>query len=400
MKLQRSALGVFFIVSLGCSGELRPLNSVEGAGQGGAGGEPSVAGAGAGGSAGGGASGAAGSGGASGSAGAGASGADAGTGGAGAPSTGGESGGSSAGTGGGAGAGSGGSAGEPALPVGAPCNASTGTGCDARQFCIDVQLDECDADSGTDCAGYCANAVPRRDLLATCHDGFCPEETTCFPDPAEPERAFCLEATTACDSSTPCAAGFVCDPSGNCVPERVACSGAVLCPINVAACPPGYVHSVIDDCYGPCVPLETCGCTRDADCSASASCDRLAGRCVVPAAPEPRCLVPYEGGRCDARFLVFAFGNGGCQEREHGGCPTNDNLFSTLEECRARCEGEPLPNGCADGEVVARICLACGPAGGCGYQGLACAQPCDDTTECATQGFRCGGGFCQAALCD
>jgi hypothetical protein len=175
----------------------------------------------------------------------------------------------------------------------------------------------------------------------------------------------------------------------------------LLCPINGPACPPGYAHSFIDDCWGPCVPLETCGCTRDADCpEATASCDRLNGRCVVPAAPEPRCLVPFDGGACDALIPVFAFINGGCYETEYGGCPRNDNLFTTLEECRARCEGEPIPNGCDDGEVLARICPRCGNAGGCDHYRLACAQPCDETTQCKTKGFSCAGGFCQVTLCD
>jgi hypothetical protein len=284
--------------------------------------------------------------------------------------------------------------------VGAPCNSSTGTGCDARQFCIDVEYDDCDADSGTDCAGYCANAVPRRQLPANCDEGFCPEELTCLPDPAEPERSFCLEGTALCDSSTPCAEGFVCDPLSRCVPEKVACTGTVLCPAIASDCPPGYARSFIDDCYGPCVPLETCGCTRDADCpEATASCDRSSGRCVVPAAPEPRCLLPYDGGRCDGNFRIFAFVNGGCREMQHGGCSRNDNVFGTLEECRARCEGEPIPNGCGDGEVLARICLACGDLGGCAHQQLACTQPCDETTACEGLGFSCAGGLCQVAMC-
>jgi hypothetical protein len=52
MKRQRSVHGVPFFVFLGCSSELRPLNSVEDAGKGGAGGDSSGAGSGAGGSAG------------------------------------------------------------------------------------------------------------------------------------------------------------------------------------------------------------------------------------------------------------------------------------------------------------------------------------------------------------
>jgi hypothetical protein len=51
-----------------------------------------------------------------------------------------------------------------------------------------------------------------------------------------------------------CEAGAICDAS------------KVLCKTLAPQCPTGQVPSVARTCWGPCVPLESCGCTVAADC--------------------------------------------------------------------------------------------------------------------------------------
>jgi hypothetical protein len=291
-------------------------------------------------------------------------------------------------------------AGEAGVPVGALCNSSDGEGCGARQFCIDAVNDDCPPDSEGTCAGFCAEPAPRAGLVTTCSEGTCPEEFSCVVDPVEPARRFCT-GTRECDASTPCASGFVCGAEGVCAPHKVACTGTVLCPAIVAPCPAGYTHSIVDECFGPCVPVESCGCASDFDCvDRAASCDRVAGRCVIPKAPEPRCALPYETGDCLAAMPVFAFVDGRCQPQTYGGCGGNDNRFWSIEECRARCEGQPVPEDCPEGHVLKHVCLECGPGGGCLKQQTICAEICDaETNECSTSGFNCYEGTCQAGPC-
>ena len=117
-----------------------------------------------------------------------------------------------------------------------------------------------------------------------------------------------------------------------------------------------------------------------------------------PPLPEA-CLLPFEGGECDGSFPVFTFADGACQKTIYGGCGGNDNRFFNIEQCLSTCEQRPSVNACPDGRVEREICIACGDVGGCGQKLVACAQPCDDQTECDTRSFGCFDGFCQQTRC-
>lgn len=119
--------------------------------------------------------------------------------------------------------------------------------------------------------------------------------------------------------------------------------------------------------------------------------------------PEPlpdRCSLPFDPGNCEGLISAYAFVDGGCQEMVWGGCGGNANLFHSIEECLNACELRPAANACADGRVEREICVACGPAGGCGEKLLACAQPCDTETKCASKYFACFDGVCQQTQCE
>jgi hypothetical protein len=53
------------------------------------------------------------------------------------------------------------------------------------------------------------------------------------------------------------------------------------------------------------------------------------------------CSLPLETGSCNAYFPSFGFSqaDGNCQPFVYGGCQGNDNRFSTLAECEAKCGG-------------------------------------------------------------
>jgi hypothetical protein len=116
-------------------------------------------------------------------------------------------------------------------------------------------------------------------------------------------------------------------------------------------------------------------------------------------APE-LCSLPFEVGPCDAAIRVYAAVDGSCEARTYGGCEGNENRFSTLEECLATCEGRPDPYDCPEGRARATICIACGPAGGCGERLEACAQPCNYESDCTDSGFGCTDGVCQLTFCE
>lgn len=111
------------------------------------------------------------------------------------------------------------------------------------------------------------------------------------------------------------------------------------------------------------------------------------------------CSLLFDPGTCDALISVFAFIDGTCQKATYGGCDGNANRFSSLEQCQSVCELRPSVNRCNDGRVEREICLGCGPVGGCGEKLLACAQPCDAETACASQSFVCSDGVCQQTRC-
>lgn len=239
-------------------------------------------------------------------------------------------------------AGSGGSGGHELLP----CNSSNGSGCAENEVCLDDESDTCWPVTGTDCSGYCAELLP---------------------------------------------------PSG--CETLSQCTGTVTCPALPGTCPSGQVQSIVDDCYGPCVPVDCCACATDFDCQLSdATCDAASGRCVVPAAPEPRCLLPFDAGPCDGAQRVFAYVGEHCEERVYGLCDGNDNRFATLEECLRRCEGMPQEHECPPDRSPQVTCLACGAGGGCVETATVCAKACEAPEDC-DQGLACSQGFCGVNFC-
>jgi hypothetical protein len=55
---------------------------------------------------------------------------------------------------------------------------------------------------------------------------------------------------------------------------------------------------------------------------------------------------------------------------------------------------------CPDGQVKRSVCIACGPAGGCGERAEQCAMPCTTSTDCnGTPLTFCSDGVCQAGGC-
>lgn len=296
------------------------------------------------------------------------------------------------------------------------CSSSLGTGCLNGAVCAD-DPDGCDPRLADDCSGKCFQPL-RNPVCAGLGGGIpCPDELACVPNPRDyrgtDPTGICVGKglLNSCGEIKACHEDFLClggalpvDGPGHCAPDGVACVGPITCDIaELVACPPGYVHSNIEACTGPCVPIDTCGCTGDSDCPASSVCDRLTRRCAeLPGRqwqPAARCLQPFDPGTCDANFAVFAFVDGACVERSFGGCDGNENRFYTLEECLSSCEGRPFPNSCPDGRTPEVACLECGPAGGCSKSFSVCAKACAANADCAGGNLSCAQGICQMVGC-
>jgi hypothetical protein len=228
---------------------------------------------------------------------------------------------------------------EPTLT---PCNSSDGTGCAAGEVCTVIQSNLCIPSLHPDCVGYCAPTLP----ASTCEGGLAKCGTN-----------------TLCDKPSP------------------------------GPCPLGQRRSFVNDCYGPCVPADCCACEVEEDChpSEDLTCDRQTDRCVVPAAPAPRCFLPINTGPCEPPPIYrIAFINGACQETVT--CGDIEPLFFTLAECLRHCEGLPQQGACPEGHVAAELCLACGVVGGCASSGTVCAESCVTNDDCES-------GSCHESVC-
>ena len=241
--------------------------------------------------------------------------------------------------------GSGGSAGEgdtdttPRL-----CSSLGGDGCDAGELCLDITTDACVPELADGCPGYCTPTVPPTD---------------------------CALAQ---------------------------CMGTVTCPALPPQCPEGQVASIVDECWGPCVPNDCCACSEDFECLIDDFvCDVTAGRCVELVAPEPRCFAPFESAPCDGPVRLFAFLDGHCQARTDGTCG-DKNHFVTLEECMRRCEGLPQQGPCPEGRVARATCLECGGGGGCVKEYTLCAKSCSTDEDCDPS-MTCVDGSCGMNFC-
>jgi hypothetical protein len=323
--------------------------------------------------------------------------------------TGGREGGGGAGVGSGGGAGmdvAGGSGGGlDQLPELVPCDSGDASGCDAGAFCVD-QIDTCLPELEPGCTGYCASRLPVRACEGNDGATPCPAGYECVPRPStagENAGSTCVENPPQCESDEDCPTGFACvqkDGSGLCAPERVNCSGPVLCPAIAAPCLAGFVRATPDDCFGPCIRVEHCTCESDAQClTAPAVCDPSSGTCALPKAPAPRCLVPFEPTETcgNPARAWFAFLEGRCQEVTSERCG-QPNEFLSLEECQTHCEGVPTESPCAEGFAHATVCIACGVVGGCSQTAETCARTCVANEECSL-GASCFDGICQVVGC-
>jgi hypothetical protein len=196
--------------------------------------------------------------------------------------------------------------------------------------------------------------------------------------------------TPAADSGSPAVDSGTPVPDGGVNCANIGCGLPPLCsegcraPCGCCPCAPGERNGTLictdRGCYEPAPP---------SDAGADAGWK-----------PPAICALPFDVGPCDAAWRVFAYVDGACVMRGYGGCGGNENRFWTLEECLATCEGRPEPNVCPLGRIPARICIACGPVGGCGKQIDACALACDRAASICTGGLFCWDGVCQVAGCD
>ncbi len=105
---------------------------------------------------------------------------------------------------------------------------------------------------------------------------------------------------------------------GRCVLARSCVTTRVTCPADPAACPAGTVHSVLDDCWGPCLPPTECSAVMDCgSCGAGSVCVRneeLRGQIIGCVTPAPDCRA---GGYCQCLAACSV----GCAETDAGvGC--------------------------------------------------------------------------------
>jgi hypothetical protein len=217
-------------------------------------------------------------------------------------------------------------------------------------------------------------------------------------------RSRCIgPGSPECESAGDCPAGFLCLNAGStkrCLPGLVACTGRVTCPADPVACPVGYMVSIVDECYGPCVSIDRCACENDSDCGsnigamrASQSCDRVAGRCRIEQAPSPRCFVRPPEVTCNPSApQKYSLVDGYCQLAD---CPDPANSFDSPEACWSACYGMPIEKPCPAGYRAIEACLACANLG-CAERGPVCAKICETGDDCTIAGEGCLlDGTCQ-----
>jgi hypothetical protein len=170
-------------------------------------------------------------------------------------------------------------------------------------------------------------------------------------------------------------------PKGAACTSTAACAAGSFCTVETGVCNPppgcnrdGGVCPAV--CYGTCEkkPVEpTPACRSDADCRPFAfmctGCDCLP---LATGSAEPMC--PGPGVQCFADPCL------------------NKTTVCDAGQCRIK------ETSCPAGSVARRVCLQCGPAGGCAKV-ADCARPCQQTADCAAEQTTCTDGLCQMVGC-
>lgn len=189
-------------------------------------------------------------------------------------------------------------------PPARPCDVATGldgqgSSCllgSINAACLDDASDACEPAGANGCPGRCQETQPLHICSGFGMAGRCPSDLVCVSafgmGAGDDPQGQCLsaDAVKACEQdANACPENFSCQNSGHCMPLDVDCSAQVDCKAAEPACPFGYAASRTHVpangglCFGPCVAVQHCVCTTNAQCPAPAACS--AGRCVLPLAP-------------------------------------------------------------------------------------------------------------------
>jgi hypothetical protein len=135
-------------------------------------------------------------------------------------------------------------------PGGQTCGGIAGLPCDRGEFCNyepEAGGQGCDG-TISDAAGVCQQ---RPDACIDVHDPVCGCDDKTYGN--------------ACYAH---AAGVSVASQGECAPKGVSCDyRELLCLRAWPACPDMQVPQIIDGCFGPCVPIESCACDEPDDCA-------------------------------------------------------------------------------------------------------------------------------------
>lgn len=164
----------------------------------------------------------------------------------------------------------------------------------------------------------------------------------------------------ACASSESCPSGTFCTTESGVCNRPPGCKDGAICPAV---------------CYGTCEkkPAQPPECRSDADCRAfSFMCTGC--ECLALAANEAEPMCPGPGVQCFADPCL------------------NKAAVCSAGQCTIKAAS------CPAGTVSQRVCLQCGPAGGCAKT-TDCARPCKQTSDCAVEQTLCTDGLCQMVGC-
>jgi hypothetical protein len=172
-----------------------------------------------------------------------------------------------------------------------------------------------------------------------------------------------------------------------------------------------FIEDIIDDIHDPGPGGgERCGATV---CSAGkVCCNASCGICTPPGGvcTQQACDPPSAQCRADADCRAFAFMCTGCDCLALGAndrepvCP-GPGVQCLVDPClnqRASCDSGRCvitpASSCGPGTVARRVCIACGPAGGCATE-TDCARVCTQDADCGVNQTRCLEGLCQVQGC-